>query len=177
MVSINLHPDRCDYFNAILAFVEQLGQISQRLVRVPVEQRQASLVDEIRNLNKRMPDGLYLPLWHDSRYMYHSIIRVPPEDARVSDIYLLVVLFPVCFFESAHVLNSRERVPFLINLELLQSTEDVTSKSIHKIVSSFVDVVQAIKSKENGRRVFFFFFSFFFFFFFFFLLFFFFFFL
>lgn len=124
--------DRCDYFNAILAFVEQLGQISQRLVRVPVEQRQASLEDEIRSLNKRMPDGLYLPLWHDSRYAYHSIIRVPPEDARV--------------------LNSRERVPFLINLELLQSTEDVTSKAIHKIVSSFVDVVQAVKSTITDNK-------------------------
>lgn len=82
-------PDRCDYFNAILAFVEQLGQIAQRVVRQPLELRQAALVDEITLLNQRMPDGLYLPLWHDDRYCYHSIVRVPPEDSKVLQYFIL----------------------------------------------------------------------------------------
>lgn len=76
--------DRCDYFNAVLAFVEQLGQISQNLVHVPIEQRQEKLVEEIERLNSKMPDGLYIPLWHDEKYFYHCIVRVPPENSKIS---------------------------------------------------------------------------------------------
>jgi hypothetical protein len=114
--------DRADYFNSILTFVDKLGSISQRLTRVPLDHRAEKLVEEITTLNTDLPAGLYLPLWRDARFNYHCIVRIPPGDSKI--------------------LNSRERVPFMLTLELLQSNEDVSSKNIHKIASSYFSIVQ-----------------------------------
>jgi phosphatidylinositol 4-kinase len=106
---------RSDYFDLVQRFVNELGSISDRLRSVPVAQRQARLEEELEALARAFlpghtatapgssapPSGPYVPLWStaDPRGQ-HYILRVPVREC--------------------HVLNSRERVPYLVCFEVLE---------------------------------------------------------
>jgi len=46
--------ERCDYFKALQSFVEELGNISNRLRFVPFEERNSKLRTELNTLNKKI---------------------------------------------------------------------------------------------------------------------------
>ncbi|EGG16167.1 phosphatidylinositol 4-kinase [Cavenderia fasciculata] len=121
---------RCDYLNSILSFVQTLGNISKKLISVPIDLRQAKLKDEISILNIKLPLGLYLPLGQESRH--HCIVRIPPEEVKI--------------------LNSRERVPFLLVLEMIEGDEEASAANILNIVSSYLPFTVNNSSIVNSNN-------------------------
>lgn len=86
-----------------------LQQISARLLQVPKQARHAALKAELTLLNQELPAEVDIPLLVPSDTMrknptHHRIVRVPPAESAV--------------------LNSAERVPFLILIEYLE--DDMT---------------------------------------------------
>jgi len=119
---------RCEYLNDILSFVQKLNYISKILVNISIDKRQAKLKNEISLLNIKLPLGLYLPLWQSS--FHHCIVRIPPEEVKI--------------------LNSRERVPFLLVLEVIESDQEAKTNNIFEVVSSYL---QYTTSASNNLQV------------------------
>lgn len=121
---------RCEYFNVVLKFVEDLGQISDRLRFVlDLKERQKRLQDEIENMNENLPIGLYLPLWEASK-RHHCIVRLVSEHAKV--------------------LKSRERVPFILMFETIESNYASSVPDLHKVANAYSPIVEEVlKSKET----------------------------
>jgi len=110
--------ERCDYFNALKCFVEDLGNISNRLRFVPIEERNASLKSELLLLNKRLVEspGIYIPL-SSSLSPHCCIVNIPPEESVL--------------------LNSRERAPYLIIAEVLESSIPTASEQLHEYAKEY----------------------------------------
>lgn len=96
---------RSNYFRCETQFMSALQQISARLLQVPKQARHAALKAELTLLNQELPAECDIPLLVPSETMgknpqHHRIVRVPPSESAV--------------------LNSAERVPFLILVEYLE---------------------------------------------------------
>ncbi|KNE70360.1 hypothetical protein AMAG_14500 [Allomyces macrogynus ATCC 38327] len=93
------------YFHSELQFIAALVAISERLVPVPREARQSTLTAELTLLNHNFPAPVCLPLWCHAagEVRHHQIVRISPTDATV--------------------LNSAERVPFLMFVEVIEDDE------------------------------------------------------
>ena len=101
------------YFHAEMQFVNALIEISKRLCLVPKPARQKALQAELNLLNHNLPADVCIPLWCDSHYerrYHHKVVRISPADAVV--------------------LNSAERVPFLILVEVLENESPESFQSI-----------------------------------------------
>lgn len=101
---------RTHYFHAEMQFVMTLVDISTRLCMVPKQARQKALQAELNLLNHNLPANICIPLWCtmiEETDHHHKVVRISPTDAVV--------------------LNSAERVPFLILVEVLEneSKEDL----------------------------------------------------
>ncbi|KAJ2857865.1 Phosphatidylinositol 4-kinase pik1alpha (PI4-kinase)(PtdIns-4-kinase) [Coemansia erecta] len=95
---------RTGYFGAEIKFVTTLMDISQRVCAVSKAGRQQFLKAELTLLNHALDRNTCIPLWcpesdglHNS---HHRIVRIPTEDTVV--------------------LNSAERAPYLLTLEVLE---------------------------------------------------------
>eukprot|EP01132_Coremiostelium_polycephalum_P004860 gene4860-6057_t len=115
---------RCDYFDDVIHFVQRLSNISKYLAQFPVDRRQAKLKNEISLLNINLPLGLYIPFLQSSKH--HCIVRIPPEEVKI--------------------LNSRERIPFLLVLEIIESENEATSADILETVSSYLQYTTLAKN-------------------------------
>merc|ERR1712137_425602 len=120
--------ERCDYFYKILSFVDELGRISDTLRSVPVPLRQKQLKTEISSFNDRFPVGIYLPLWCASTRHY-CMCRLVPEEAKV--------------------LKSRERVPFIVVMEVINNTENASSPTVHQFSKLVNEQVSLLKSDQT----------------------------
>ncbi|KAG1242347.1 hypothetical protein G6F68_016231 [Rhizopus microsporus] len=93
---------RSNYFRSEIQFVLTLLDIATRLVIVPKEARMSALHAELTLLNHNLPAEICLPLWcpatTDKPY-HHRVVRISPSDAVV--------------------LNSAERAPYLLMIEVL----------------------------------------------------------
>ncbi|KAJ3138469.1 Phosphatidylinositol 4-kinase pik1alpha (PI4-kinase)(PtdIns-4-kinase) [Physocladia obscura] len=102
-----LSDPRMRYFHSQLQFIMTLSDISDRLRSVPKPARQSALCAELSLLNHNLPANVCIPLWcHggvEERH-HHWIVRVPPNDAVT--------------------LNSADRVPYLLLLEVVDEIED-----------------------------------------------------
>lgn len=103
---------RSNYFRSEMQFLLALVDIATRLVIVPKEARVSALHAELTLLNHNLPAEICLPLWCpatvDKPY-HHRVVRISPSDAVV--------------------LNSAERAPYLLMMEVLEdelSFEDAT---------------------------------------------------
>ncbi|KAI9100667.1 kinase-like domain-containing protein [Phlyctochytrium arcticum] len=97
------------YFHAELQFMMTLVEISDRLRTVPKEARQSNLVAELALLNHNLPANVCVPLWcpaSGTLPYHHKVARISPSDAVV--------------------LNSADRVPFLITVEVLEDSRNAT---------------------------------------------------
>ncbi|KAJ2611729.1 Phosphatidylinositol 4-kinase pik1alpha (PI4-kinase)(PtdIns-4-kinase) [Coemansia sp. RSA 1365] len=101
---------RTGYFGAEIKFITALMDISQRLCEVPKSRRQQSLKAELTLFNHSLDRNTCIPLWCsdlDGSH-HHRIVRIPTEDTVV--------------------LNSAERAPYLLTLEVLEPVDsDVAS--------------------------------------------------
>ncbi|KAK9717510.1 Phosphatidylinositol 4-kinase pik1alpha (PI4-kinase)(PtdIns-4-kinase) [Basidiobolus ranarum] len=103
------------YFHSEMSFVIALVDISNRLCMLPKKARISSLHAELSLLNHNLPADVCIPLWcpatADSPY-HHKIVRIPPSDAVV--------------------LNSAERVPYLIMVEVIETDADFDESALLK---------------------------------------------
>lgn len=103
------------YFYAEMQFVNSLIDISSRLSRIPREARQKALQAELNLLNHNLPANVCIPLWckttarHHHEH-HHKVVRISPQDAVI--------------------LNSAERVPFMILVEVLENESDESFQSL-----------------------------------------------
>lgn len=114
------------YYLPEMQFVMSLVDISSRLVSVPREGRLKTLSAELTLLNHNLPASICLPLWcpsenHSQRH--HRILRLPSNDAVV--------------------LNSAERVPFLLQIEILENDCDE---------EEFQRLVKGISANSTSNR-------------------------
>jgi phosphatidylinositol 4-kinase len=92
---------RVEFFNSMVGYIEQLAWIGNYLKAVPAKDRRSELKKELLNVNdmfKKTP-GKYFPLYSPSS-PYHYILQI-------------------CVDESI-VLNSKDRAPYLLYLEVLE---------------------------------------------------------
>ncbi|KAI9305870.1 kinase-like domain-containing protein [Cunninghamella echinulata] len=94
---------KSNHFRSEIQFVLALVDIATRLVIVPKEARMSALQAELSLLNHNLPAEVCLPLWCPAtceKPYHHRVVRISPADAVV--------------------LNSAERVPYLITIEVLE---------------------------------------------------------
>ncbi|CAO3642778.1 unnamed protein product [Mucor hiemalis] len=110
---------RSNYFRSEMQFLLALVDIATRLVIVPKPARLSALHAELTLLNHNLPAEICLPLWCPAtvdRPYHHRIVRISPTDAVV--------------------LNSAERAPYLLMIEVLDdelSLENGFKSSLSKI--------------------------------------------
>ena len=118
--------DRYEYFNRLLGFVDQLQHLSDKLRSIPIDLRQKELNSKLEILNRSLlvnGTGLYLPICQAS-HPHFCIVHIVVEDAKV--------------------LNSRDRVPFLISLEVLTSSDPCSTPDLQKVAASYKDTIMEI---------------------------------
>ncbi|KAI9293603.1 kinase-like protein [Neoconidiobolus thromboides FSU 785] len=96
------------YFHTEIQFVLTLMSISNRLCLVPKISRQSSLQAELALLNHNLPADICIPLWcstNNQNSYHHKVVRISSKDAVV--------------------LNSAERVPYLIFIEVLEDEKGI----------------------------------------------------
>uniref|UniRef100_A0A6B2KZI4 1-phosphatidylinositol 4-kinase n=1 Tax=Arcella intermedia TaxID=1963864 RepID=A0A6B2KZI4_9EUKA len=115
--------DRCDYFGKLQSFIEELGAISDRLRVLSIPERNPALKVELANINKLLSQtpGLYIPLVNASS-QHCCVVNIPPEESVL--------------------LNSRDRAPYLIIAEVLESPVQAASEQLHEYVKEYQTVFQ-----------------------------------
>ncbi|KAJ2786182.1 Phosphatidylinositol 4-kinase pik1alpha (PI4-kinase)(PtdIns-4-kinase) [Coemansia javaensis] len=100
---------RSGYFGAEIRFITALMDISQRVCAVPKAGRQQFLKAELTLFNHALDKSACIPLWcpDSDGTRHHRIVRIPTEDTVV--------------------LNSAERAPYLLTLEVLGPDEHGSS--------------------------------------------------
>ncbi|GAA5813183.1 hypothetical protein MFLAVUS_006657 [Mucor flavus] len=122
---------RSNYFRSEMQFLLALVDIATRLVIVPKEARMSALHAELTLLNHNLPAEVCLPLWCPAtceKPYHHRIVRISPSDAVV--------------------LNSAERAPYLLMIEVL---DDEMSFEDDAYTSALYRMRQSLKRKKNKR--------------------------
>lgn len=117
-------------------FILELENISNKLLVVPRPARVSALRAELTNLNHRLPAEVCLPLWcHTSDIPnipggkarpHHRIVRIPPGEGVI--------------------LNSAERTPYLLVVEILHDDLDFETSKRHN-----VDILHKLISRDSGQ--------------------------
>ncbi|KAG2157127.1 kinase-like protein [Suillus clintonianus] len=130
------HLLRSHYYRSEVQFLITLEHISNRLLVVPKPARVSALRAELTALNHKLPAEVCMPMWcsssdnpvprNDSQ-PHHKIVRIPPGESVV--------------------LNSAERVPYLLIIEILHDDLDFDpTKRRNK------ETLKRIVTKENERK-------------------------
>ncbi|KAG1656200.1 Phosphatidylinositol 4-kinase beta [Nymphon striatum] len=105
-------------------WIKALMSIGSRLQALPTKEKRTSrLLAELSTLNLNLPARIWLPI-HSNR-LSHFIVRVPPQ--------------------AAVVLNSKDKAPYLIYVEVLEVDDIHTSPVPPKIINT----LRQTKSEEN----------------------------
>ncbi|KAJ1565351.1 Phosphatidylinositol 4-kinase pik1alpha (PI4-kinase)(PtdIns-4-kinase), partial [Nowakowskiella sp. JEL0078] len=118
------------YSHSELEFIMALVNIGDRLRSVPKEARQSSLVAELSLLNHNLPADVCVPLWCKATATdphHHKVLRISPNDCVV--------------------LNSADRVPYLVCIELLENPHWVDADKNDHLID---DAPQTIPDLLNG---------------------------
>ena len=131
-----VHILRSNYFRNQTQFLSALEDISNRLVAVPKAARLSALRAELALLNKDLPAEVDIPMicpatlrdgW---RTLHHRVVRVSPAEATV--------------------LNSAEKVPYLLMVEVLRDDFDFDpDKEQNQTLLG-----NLLSHKANRRRIF-----------------------
>lgn len=129
--SINPNIQSTHYYHAEMAFISALSEISERLCRIPKASRQKALQAELSLLNHNLPANICIPfLCRESlkgeNASHSCILRICPTEAVV--------------------LNSAERVPFMI---LIEMESNFSCESSDSDISSDSCSVSSIGNSEN----------------------------
>ncbi|KAJ1677199.1 Phosphatidylinositol 4-kinase pik1alpha (PI4-kinase)(PtdIns-4-kinase), partial [Spiromyces aspiralis] len=98
---------RSNYFQNEIQFMTGLMDISRRVCLVPKASRQNSLKAELAFFNQHLKEDMCVPLWcsnHKNSMKHQRIVRIPLDDVVV--------------------LNSAERAPYLLMLEVIEADSD-----------------------------------------------------
>jgi hypothetical protein len=122
---------RSNYFRSEMQFLLALVDIATRLVIVPKEARMSALHAELTLLNHNLPAEICLPLWCpatvDKPY-HHRVVRISPSDAVV--------------------LNSAERAPYLLMMEVLEDELSFEDATLYRMQQQ-----QRKKKKKQQKRL------------------------
>ncbi|KAI0306560.1 kinase-like domain-containing protein [Multifurca ochricompacta] len=124
-------------FTAQVQFILNLESISNRVVVVPRPARVSALRAELTALNHRLPAEVCMPLWCSSAdeasspqsipSPHHRIVRIPPGECVV--------------------LNSAERAPYLLVVEIIHGDLDFDPNNRHN-----KSILQKIVAKESEKK-------------------------
>ncbi|KAG2349872.1 kinase-like protein [Suillus weaverae] len=130
------HLLRSHYYRSEVQFLITLEHISNRLLVVPKPARVSALRAELTALNHKLPAEVCMPMWCSSSdnpappnasQPHHKIVRIPPGESVV--------------------LNSAERAPYLLIIEILHDDLDFDpTKRSNK------ETLKRIVTKENERK-------------------------
>ncbi|KAJ6496692.1 kinase-like protein [Mycena vitilis] len=131
-----VHLLRSQYCRSEIQFLLTLENISNRLLVVPKPARVSALRAELTALNHKLPAEVCMPMWCSSSdtprpqgvpQPHHRIVRIPPSESVV--------------------LNSAERAPYLLLIEILNDDLDFDpAKRGNK------EVLKKIVLKESERK-------------------------
>lgn len=108
-------------------FYAALINIGKRLgAQQSKEEKTSRLMAELRSLNLNLPARVWLPIHGDSP---HLVVRIPPE--------------------SAVVLNSKDKAPYLIYVEVLLIDQSQTFRIPNKIACGSQASMRHARSEEN----------------------------
>ncbi|KAG0294960.1 Phosphatidylinositol 4-kinase pik1alpha (PI4-kinase)(PtdIns-4-kinase) [Linnemannia gamsii] len=119
---------RRSYFHSEMQFLLALVDIATRLVIVPKPARLSALRAELTLLNHNLPAEICVPLWCNATLenpSHHRVVRIPPQDAVV--------------------LNSADRVPYLLQVEVLE-----TDMSVEEIRAQRRDLGDEEEDENRG---------------------------
>lgn len=132
-----IHLLRSHFCRSEVQFILNLESISNRLVVVPKPARVSALRAELTALNHRLPAEVCIPLWCSSADKvsspqsvptpHHRIVRIPPGECVV--------------------LNSAERAPYLLVVEILNNDLDFDPSNRHN-----KSTLQRIVAKESEKK-------------------------
>ncbi|KAH9484268.1 Phosphatidylinositol 4-kinase pik1 [Psilocybe cubensis] len=136
-VQCQTHLLRGHYYSSEVQFLLSLENICNRLVIVPKPARVSALRAELTALNHKLPAEVCMPMWCSSSDSpnpnngvtepHHRIVRIPPGEAVV--------------------LNSAERAPYLLLIEILTGDLDFDpDKRANK------EILRKVVTKEGGQR-------------------------
>ncbi|RIA96261.1 kinase-like domain-containing protein [Glomus cerebriforme] len=123
-----------NYFHSEMQFLLALQDISTRLIIVPREARQSTLRAELTLLNHNLPAEICIPLWCPAtteKPYHHRVVRISPADAVV--------------------LNSADRVPYLLMVEVLEGemSFDMSKLQAQKSLKRFLHDEKRKKGSAN----------------------------
>ncbi|KAF9377897.1 Phosphatidylinositol 4-kinase pik1alpha (PI4-kinase)(PtdIns-4-kinase) [Podila verticillata] len=127
--TVSMEMARRSYFHSEMQFLLALVDIATRLVIVPKPARLSALRAELTLLNHNLPAEICVPLWCHAtveKPHHHRVVRIPPQDAVV--------------------LNSADRVPYLLQVEVLE-----TDMSVEEIRAQRRDLGE-IEEAEEGHE-------------------------
>ncbi|KAG8961256.1 Phosphatidylinositol 4-kinase pik1alpha (PI4-kinase)(PtdIns-4-kinase) [Tulasnella sp. 419] len=122
---------RSHYCKSEMNFLQGLESISNRLLVVPKPARVSALRAELTALNHRLPAEVCMPMWCNSSDVdrtaaHHRIVRIPPGESVV--------------------LNSAERAPYLLYIEILEEDLDFDASKRNNR-----DLLTRIVSREERK--------------------------
>lgn len=130
---------RANYFRNETQFLSALEDISNRLVVVPKPARLSALRAELALLNNYLPSEVDIPVICPAsideetfQTSHHRVVRISPAEATV--------------------LNSAERVPFLLMVEVLREDFDFDSEKPEN--ETLLSTILSDESSGNRRRMF-----------------------
>lgn len=133
--SKRIHMLKANYFRNETQFLSALVDISNRLVLVPKPARLSALRAELALLNNDLPSEVDIPVicpategQDRSQTGYHRVVRINPAEATV--------------------LNSAEKVPYLIMVEVLRDDFDFDPEK-----SDNERLISTLVSEEGGEGV------------------------
>ncbi|KAF8628405.1 hypothetical protein AX15_003928 [Amanita polypyramis BW_CC] len=127
---------RSHYCRSEIQFILNLESISNRLLIVPRPARVSALRAELTTLNHKLPAEVCMPMWctssdaprgHRGSQPHHRIVRIPPGESVV--------------------LNSAERAPYLLLIEILHDDLD-----FQPLKRSNKEILKKIVAKEEERK-------------------------
>ncbi|RXW20743.1 hypothetical protein EST38_g5111 [Candolleomyces aberdarensis] len=127
---------RNHFCHSEVQFLLNLENICNRLLIIPRPARVSALRAELTALNHRLPAEVCLPLWcpgsdtprgEEGAHPHHRIVRIPPGESVV--------------------LNSAERAPFLLLVEVLHDDLDFEPEK-----KSNKEVLRNLVMKKNNKR-------------------------
>ncbi|KAG2218298.1 hypothetical protein INT45_000980, partial [Circinella minor] len=123
---------RSNYFRSEMQFLLALVDIATRLVIVPKQARTSALNAELTLLNHNLPAEICIPMWCPAtaeKPHHHRVVRISPSDAVV--------------------LNSAERAPYLLMIEVL---DDELSFDDDGYSSALYRMRRLMKRKMSRRK-------------------------
>lgn len=121
------------YFHSEVQFIKALDGITRRLMVLPKPARQSSLRAELSLLNHNLPAKVCIPLWcsaSEETPLHHVLVRIVVNEGVV--------------------LNSAEKVPFLILVEVLEVQSEA---EIHEIMAKRSELGDADNSVSSSNFV------------------------